>query len=132
MEEEVINWWIYNSHTPSSFLFSSPAHPSFQSDFMMDMYLSSHIETLYAEIRSRAVCQYLAPFSRVDLVRMATAFGVNSSSSSADADSVAVRALENEIALLVGDGLIEGRIDRYNKVCTYNERGRLIEGCLTF
>lgn len=40
----------------------------------LDPHLADHIETLYSQIRQRAVMQYVAPFTTVDLNTMATAF----------------------------------------------------------
>ena len=41
---------------------------------LLDMHLGSHAAALYAQIRQRAIMQYVAPFTSVDLNVMALAF----------------------------------------------------------
>lgn len=43
----------------------------------VDIHLHDHTPALLREIRSRALVQYCAPFSAVDLGRMATAFNTS-------------------------------------------------------
>lgn len=42
--------------------------------FLLDPYLSAHVEPLYAVIRERALLQYLEPFASADLNAMANVF----------------------------------------------------------
>ncbi|CAL8465400.1 g4936 [Coccomyxa elongata] len=70
----------------------------------MDMYLSKHVDTLYAAVRSKALIQYTAPFVSVNLQTMAQAFGTE------------VGALEKELADLVAAGQVQARIDSHSKV----------------
>ncbi|KAG2487456.1 hypothetical protein HYH03_013879, partial [Edaphochlamys debaryana] len=65
---------------------------------------AEHVPALYASIRHRALCQYVQPFSRVDLAAMATAF------------STPVAELERQLAGLIMDGAISARIDSATKV----------------
>ncbi|KAL7747069.1 hypothetical protein RI367_007565 [Sorochytrium milnesiophthora] len=73
-------------------------------DFLLDMYLSPHIEELYRSIRNKALVQYFSPFSSVDMHKMASAFAVS------------VPDLEREVSALIEDGSISARIDSHNKV----------------
>ncbi len=43
----------------------------------LDMHLHAHVDTLIAQIRSRALTQYTTPFSSVDLRAMAGAFNTD-------------------------------------------------------
>ena len=99
---------------------------SMRDNLMLDMYLASHLSTLYKMIRSKALIQvsilqpvsamcnitacvlavqYFSPYLSVDLHRMAAAF--NSS----------VPSLEDELTQLILDGQISARIDSHAKVC---------------
>eukprot|EP00775_Hariotina_reticulata_P007615 gene7612-7817_t len=69
-----------------------------------DIHLHDHAAALYREIRTKALVQYTAPFSSVDLTKMAAAFNTS------------VSALEKELVGLIGDGQIKARIDSQAKV----------------
>ena len=71
---------------------------------MLDMYLASHVSTLYTMIRNKALIQYFSPYVSVDLHRMASAFNTS------------VSALEDELTHLILDGQISARIDSHAKV----------------
>lgn len=100
--------------------------------FMLDMYLSPHVNTLYSWIRQRALRQvnkyklinmikylikcrfvfvfllknkYFSPYKSADLLKMAAAFNTTPN------------ALEEELINLILDGHIQARIDSQNKVC---------------
>ncbi|ORZ39605.1 26S proteasome subunit RPN7-domain-containing protein [Catenaria anguillulae PL171] len=82
-------------------------------DRLLDVYLAPHMEHLLAKIRHRAVIQYCAPFTTVDLARMARAFAWD--------DAVLV----SEVEKLIVDGALKMRIDaraRILKKRTRNER----------
>ena len=68
------------------------------------MYLHTHVRRLFASIRSRALAQYTAPYSAVDLRRMASVFGTP------------LDALEDELCALIARGTVPGRIDAHHKV----------------
>lgn len=63
-----------------------------------------HVPALYAAIRHRALCQYVQPFSSVDLAVMAAAL------------NTPVAELEKQLAGLIMDGAISARIDSATKV----------------
>ena len=73
-------------------------------DLLLDLHLHDHVETLYADIRSKALIQYFSPFVTVDMKRMADAF------------NTPVMELEKELAALIMAGQIPARIDSHNKV----------------
>ncbi|XP_068149791.1 COP9 signalosome complex subunit 1b [Drosophila tropicalis] len=73
-------------------------------NLLVDMYIASHVSTLYTKIRNRALIQYFSPYMSADMHKMALAF--NSS----------VGDLENEVMQLILDGQIQARIDSHNKI----------------
>ncbi|TGZ55587.1 hypothetical protein CRM22_010356 [Opisthorchis felineus] len=83
----------------------------------LDYFLADHVTTLCWEIRSRAICQYFSPYSCADLNRMAKAFDTT------------VTDLENELAVLIQDGSIKGRIDSHKQLL---RALNVDERCLTF
>jgi len=73
-------------------------------NFMLDMYLAPHVNTLFSMIRNRGLVQYFSPYISADLHKMAESFNTN------------VANLENELMKLILDGSIKARIDSHNKV----------------
>ncbi len=73
---------------------------------VFDMYIGDILPTIYDSIRRSALISYPKPFKCLDLRNMAdVTFGIPLS------------ALESELASLILQGLIHGRIDSENKVC---------------
>jgi COP9 signalosome complex subunit 1 len=58
-------------------------------NLLLDIHLHEHIETLYTDIRHKAIIQYTLPFISVDLNTMAAAF------------KTSVSMLEKELAALI-------------------------------
>ncbi|VDM80130.1 unnamed protein product [Strongylus vulgaris] len=84
--------------------------------FLLDPYLSSHVDPLYAVIRERALLQYLEPFASADLNAMAN--------------------LENELVALCEQGQLAARIDAVGatiRMVLTDEREdnykKIIDGC---
>ncbi|XP_014219474.1 COP9 signalosome complex subunit 1 isoform X1 [Copidosoma floridanum] len=73
-------------------------------NILLDMYIAPHVNTLYTQIRNRALIQYFSPYLSADMKRMATAFNRT------------VPALEDELMQLILDGQIQARIDSHNKI----------------
>eukprot|EP00760_Papus_ankaliazontas_P035466 PhM_4_TR7808/c0_g1_i1/m.69721/K12175/GPS1, COPS1, CSN1; COP9 signalosome complex subunit 1 len=69
-----------------------------------DLFLRPHVAVLQDMVRQRALRQYVAPYSKVDLSRMAEAFNTT------------VGDLEKELASAIADGVIVARLDKANKV----------------
>ncbi|XP_014248261.1 COP9 signalosome complex subunit 1 isoform X2 [Cimex lectularius] len=70
----------------------------------LDMYLAPHVNTLYSQIRNRALIQYFSPYQSAEMGKMANAFNTT------------VAALEDELMQLILDGQIQARIDSHNKI----------------
>ncbi|KAJ9136676.1 COP9 signalosome complex subunit 1 [Pleurostoma richardsiae] len=72
---------------------------SYRADYLLDIYLQKHIKTIYAQIRSKCIVQYLVPFSRVGMESMKAAFEVQGYS------------LEEELVSMIREGVLQARID---------------------
>jgi COP9 signalosome complex subunit 1 len=68
-----------------------------------DWYMGPHVKTLLAQARAKALTQFFAPFSAVDLALMAAAFRTT------------YEAICDEVAALIAGGKIVGRIDTHNR-----------------
>ncbi|KPI97409.1 COP9 signalosome complex subunit 1 [Papilio xuthus] len=73
-------------------------------NLLLDMYLAPHLNSLYMQIRNRALIQYFSPYLSADMRLMAAAFNRT------------VTALEDELMQLILDGQIQARIDSHNKI----------------
>ncbi|XP_015111870.1 COP9 signalosome complex subunit 1 [Diachasma alloeum] len=73
-------------------------------NILLDMYIAPHVNSLYTQIRNRALIQYFSPYLSADMRRMAVAFNRS------------VPALEDELMQLILDGQIQARIDSHNKI----------------
>ncbi|KAI3925803.1 hypothetical protein MKX01_003362 [Papaver californicum] len=75
-----------------------------KANVLLDIHLHDHVETLYSQIRHKALIQYTHPFVSVDLRMMADAFKTD------------VSGLEKELEALITDNQIQARIDSHNKI----------------
>ncbi|KAI3972229.1 hypothetical protein MKW92_019877 [Papaver armeniacum] len=75
-----------------------------KANLLLDIHLHDHVETLYSQIRHKALIQYTHPFVSVDLRMMADAFKTD------------VSGLEKELEALITDNQIQARIDSHNKI----------------
>jgi len=70
-----------------------------KANLLLDIHLYDHVETLYDQIRHKALIQYTHPFVSVDLNMMANAF------------KTTVAGLEKELEALITDNQIQVRFD---------------------
>ncbi|XP_065864759.1 COP9 signalosome complex subunit 1 [Euphorbia lathyris] len=91
---------FYSSHYASCLDYLG----NLKANLMLDIHLHDHVETLYDQIRSKALIQYTHPFVSVDLHMMANAF------------KTSVAGLEKELEALITDNQIQARIDSHNKI----------------
>ncbi|RZF36031.1 hypothetical protein LSTR_LSTR005847 [Laodelphax striatellus] len=73
-------------------------------NLFLDMYIAPHVNTLYTQIRNRALIQYFSPYLSADMRKMAEALNTS------------IPALEDELMQLILDGQIQARIDSHNKI----------------
>ncbi|KAK7401583.1 hypothetical protein VNO78_13183 [Psophocarpus tetragonolobus] len=96
---ELINDF-YSSHYASCLEYLG----NLKANLLLDIHLYDHVETLYDQIRHKALIQYTHPFVSVDLNMMANAF------------KTTVAGLEKELEALITDNQIQARIDSHNKI----------------
>lgn len=75
-----------------------------KANLLLDIHLHDHVETLYNEIRHKALIQYTLPFLSVDLNMMANAF------------KTSVAGLQKELEALITNNQIQAMIDSQNKI----------------
>ncbi|MED6185349.1 COP9/signalosome complex subunit Csn1 [Stylosanthes scabra] len=96
---ELINDF-YSSHYASCLEYLA----NLKANLLLDIHLHDHVETLYDQIRHKALIQYTLPFVSVDLQMMASAF------------KTTISELEKELVALITDNQIQARIDSHNKI----------------
>lgn len=79
-------------------------------DYLLDIHLQRHVAAIYTRIRTKAIQQYILPFSRVSLESMAKIFSPNIVGGEAHpADSHS--PLVQELIGLIQDGTLDARVD---------------------
>ncbi|RYR15171.1 hypothetical protein HN51_067096 [Arachis hypogaea] len=96
---ELINDF-YSSHYASCLEYLA----NLKANLLLDIHLHDHVETLYDQIRHKALIQYTLPFVSVDLQMMASAF------------KTTITGLEKELVALITDNQIQARVDSHNKI----------------
>ncbi|KMT00204.1 hypothetical protein BVRB_1g020190 [Beta vulgaris subsp. vulgaris] len=96
---ELINDF-YSSHYASCLDYLG----NLKANLLLDIHLHDHVETLYNDIRHKALIQYTIPFVSVDLNMMANAF------------KTSVSGLQKELEALITNNQIQARIDSHNKI----------------
>ncbi|KAL9020994.1 MAG: hypothetical protein Q9185_001821 [Variospora sp. 1 TL-2023] len=94
---------------------------SYQSDYLLDIYLQPHLGELYFQIRSKAIQQYFIPFSCATFAALATAFDSNE------------QTIEKELTGMIKRGNLEARINLVDRVLvakTINARRKVHEHAL--
>lgn len=75
-----------------------------RSDFIVDIFLSPHVDLLYKEIRQRALVQAFSPYSTLELSTLSSLF------------LTPVPQLAAEVVQLIEDGKIKARLDSQKNV----------------
>lgn len=83
---------------------------SYRADYLLDIHLQQHVSTLYSRIRTKAIKQYLVPFSRVTLDAMAKVFSPTGNATTSGGESGA-SSLVPELIKLIQNGTLDARID---------------------
>jgi len=94
---------------------------SYRPDYLLDLYLQKHIASIYSQIRSKCIIQYLIPFSCVSLDTMEKAFGRPD------------QRIEDELADMIQSGALDARINMIDKLVTTkaaNPRAQMQESAL--
>ncbi|KAJ5114518.1 COP9 signalosome subunit 1 (CsnA) [Penicillium alfredii] len=93
---------------------------NYRSDYLLDIHLQRHVNALYTRIRTKAIEQYLVPFSRVTLDSMATIFAPHVVGGEARPTGTGSPFVQ-ELIRLIKKGVIEARIDLEKGVLVSNQ-----------
>jgi COP9 signalosome complex subunit 1 len=76
----------------------------YRNDYLLDVYLSKVLNTIYSRIRTKSIVQYFIPFSCVTLDEMASKFPASGF------------RIEDELEAMINDGTLEARIDLVDRL----------------
>ncbi|KAL4784701.1 26S proteasome subunit RPN7-domain-containing protein [Aspergillus varians] len=99
---------------------------AYRVDYLLDIHLQRHVQTLYTRIRTKSIQQYLVPFNRVSLDSMAKIFLLGTptdESNQTDSNSGFVQ----ELIGLIQDGTLDSRIDLENRVLVSSQGDKRLE-----
>jgi COP9 signalosome complex subunit 1 len=100
-----------------SFFCSSKFRPcldileAYRADYLLDLHLQRHVPILYAHIRTRAIKQYIIPYSRVTLNAMAKVFSPGAAVTNSEGVTDATSPFVLELIELIEVGALDTRID---------------------
>lgn len=77
---------------------------SYRPDYLLDIYLHRHVQSIYTRIRTKCIVQYFLPFSRITLESLREAFELPGQS------------LEKELMEMIRGKHLDARIDARNQV----------------
>lgn len=78
----------------------------YRTDYLLDVYLSRVLATIYGKIRTKSIVQYFIPFSCVTLDEMATKFQLTGEYAS----------IEEELEDMINNGILNARIDLVDRL----------------
>jgi len=85
---------------------------AYRADYLLDVYLQRHVGAIYSLIRRKSMVAYFAPFSRVSIATMATAFATTENEMTADlCDMIVSGSLQDARVDLVEMMLVERKTD---------------------
>ncbi|KAL1958047.1 hypothetical protein VTO42DRAFT_5259 [Malbranchea cinnamomea] len=84
---------------------------AYQPDFLLDIHLQRHTQTLLTRIRVKVMQQYLIPYSRVTLANMTKVFAPNQSVTTSDGKIDFSSPFVAEVISYIKDGVLDARID---------------------
>jgi len=79
----------------------------YRTDYLLDIHLQRHVETIYSLVRTKSIVQYFIPFSCVTLDSLAAAFTIPNSPNN---------IIEKELANMIERKELDGRIDTQNRL----------------
>jgi COP9 signalosome complex subunit 1 len=84
---------------------------AYRADYLLDLHLQRHVPVLYARIRTRAIQQYVIPYSRVNLNAMAKVFSPGEAVTNSDGVTNATSPFVLDLIELIEVGALDARID---------------------
>ncbi|KAL4936494.1 hypothetical protein BDV06DRAFT_204915 [Aspergillus oleicola] len=103
---------------------------AYRADYLLDIHLQRHVQTLYTRIRTKSIQQYLVPFNRVSLDSMAKIFVLNptpSTNQPTTSESTSNPAFVEELITLIQDGTLDARIDLEKYVLVSSQGDKRVE-----
>jgi COP9 signalosome complex subunit 1 len=76
----------------------------YRNDYLLDVYLSKVLNTMYSKIRTKSIVQYFIPFSCVTLDEMASKFPTTN------------HRIEDELERMINDDTLDARIDLVDRL----------------
>ncbi|KAL2870018.1 COP9 signalosome complex subunit 1 [Aspergillus lucknowensis] len=98
---------------------------AYRADYLLDIHLQRHVETLYTRIRTKSIQQYLVPFNRVSLESMSKIFVLGNRTDQPSPDSNS--AFVQELIELIQNGTLDSRIDLEKHVIVSSQGDKRIE-----
>lgn len=81
---------------------------SYKADFLLDIYLSKHVDAIFNQIRSKCIVQFCVPFSCVTLKSLNEAFAQEG------------ETVEADLAAMIREGILNAKINSKDQVCQSN------------
>jgi COP9 signalosome complex subunit 1 len=78
----------------------------YRNDYLLDVYLSHQLASIYGRIRTKSIVQYFIPFSCVTLEEMATKFQLTGE----------FATIEDELETMINNGTLDARIDLVDRL----------------
>jgi COP9 signalosome complex subunit 1 len=78
----------------------------YRNDYLLDVYLSKQLASIYGRIRTKSIVQYFIPFSCVTLDEMATKFQLTGE----------FATIEDELETMINNGTLDARIDLVDRL----------------
>lgn len=100
-----------------SFFCSSKFRPcldildAYRPDYLLDIHLQQHVPTIYARIRTKAMQQYIIPYSRITLDSLAAIFSPGQSIIDGNGEINLSAPFVAELIALIRRGTLDARID---------------------
>lgn len=99
----------------------------YRTDYLLDIYLQKHVHRLYNQIRTKAIQQYIIPYSRIALTSMANTFSSNESVTMAY-EAVQVNSpFVAELVALIQDDILDARLDLEKGVLVTKQANNRLE-----
>ncbi|RDW81710.1 COP9 signalosome complex subunit 1 [Aspergillus mulundensis] len=99
---------------------------AYRADYLLDIHLQRHVQTLYNRIRTKSIQQYLIPFNRVSLESMAKIFVLGTPTKQSHQDD-STSAFVQELIGLIQDGTLDARIDLEKHVLVSSQGDKRVE-----
>jgi len=78
----------------------------YRNDYLLDVYLSKQLASIYGRIRTKSIVQYFIPFSCVTLDEMTTKFQLTGE----------FATIEDELETMINNGTLDARIDLVDRL----------------